>query len=162
MALSSLSGAPSEAVPALNELLREAEEPFRELWDQVSKPYGDMFRRTALTLASTGAVTLSDAANALNVDGDLSKGTQYAAQYGVALRLLASCVSTATILLPPGTRSEREPPPGVLLSGLELFQFQQLINIGQLIQDPSAGISIDLTMARLDQGQTLPAPWADE
>ena len=148
-----------ETVPALNELLREQEGGFREVWDRISRPYSDMFRRTALTLASTGAITLGDAASVLTAEGDLTKGRQYAKQYRLALRLLASCVSTANILTPG---YEETKPDGVLLNGSELFEFQQLINIGQLIQDASVGVSIDRIMDRLARGDPLPSPWSQD
>ena len=141
----SLRGASKETM----EILAEVEGIFSSDLGRRDPVYTRLFRQIAVTLASTGSVSLAQLVEVVR-DGDRAGAVYetYLTNYASSCRAVLKYVGTAARLLLPQQEGLDEAPLDPVISGMELFALEQLIGLGRLLKDTGIGISIDDIVTR--------------
>ena len=135
------------------DVLAKVEAIFTSDLDRRDPVYTRLFRQIAVSLASTGAVSLAQLVEAVR-DGDRAGVVYetYLTNYASSCRAVLKYVGTAARLLMPQQEASDDTPLDPVVSGMELFALEQLIGLGRLIKDAGIGISIDHIVARHSSG----------
>jgi len=131
------------------DVLAKVEAIFSGDLDRQDPVYDRVFRQIAVTLASTGTVSLAQFVEAVR-DGERAGVVYetYLTNYASSCRAVLKYVGTAARLLMPQPEALDDPPLDPVISGMELFALEQLIGLGRLIKDTGIGISIDDIVTR--------------